>query len=101
MLARLVRVVAGGVAHHVEGALGPIALQGLRQHQGQRLATEVVGVRGEAAGPVVKGHGADPLLRGHLLDAADRGEVDRRPRPDLVLKVMLGLFGKADAFGDE
>ena len=34
VLARLVRVVVGGVPHHVEGALGPVALQRLRQHQG-------------------------------------------------------------------
>ena len=101
MLACLVRVVVGGVSHHVEGALGAIALQGLRQHQGQRLAPEVVGIGGQTAGAIVKGHGAHPLLRGHPLNAAHRGEVDRGARPDLILKAVLGLFGKADAFGDE
>ena len=99
VLARPVRVVGGGVPHHVKGAPGPVPLQRLRQHLGQGFAPESVRGRRQAAGAVVKGHGADPLPDGHLLDAPHWGEVYRGPLPDLILEAMLGLFGQTDAFG--
>ena len=98
VFARLVRIVGGGVPHHVKGTLCAVSLQGFRQRQRQGLPPEMIGHRGQAAGAVVKGHGADALCGGNPLDAADWGEENRGTLLDLVLKTMLYLLSKANSF---